>query len=56
VQTKIETLNPNFNFLTKLQDLEFFIFTDIYQKTRQRLGLNALFGGTGEAVKKRRSR
>ena len=52
VQTKIETLNPNFNLLTKLQDLEFFVFTDIYQKTRQKLGLNALFGGTGEAVKK----
>jgi len=35
VQTKIETKNPNFNVLTRLQDLEFFVFTDIYQKTRQ---------------------
>jgi len=51
-QTKIETKNPEFNLLTKLQDLEFFVFTDIYQKTRQALGLNALFGGTGEAVKR----
>ncbi|MCX6737192.1 MAG: glycosyltransferase family 2 protein [Candidatus Parcubacteria bacterium] len=52
VQTKIETKNPSFNLLTRLQDLEFFVFTDIYQKTRQALRLNALFGGTGEAVKK----
>lgn len=52
VQTKIETKNPDFNILTKLQDLEFLVFTDIYQKTRQSLGLNALFGGTGEAVKR----
>jgi cellulose synthase/poly-beta-1,6-N-acetylglucosamine synthase-like glycosyltransferase len=52
VQTKIETKNPNFNLLTKLQDLEFFVFTDIFQKTRQALGLNAILGGTGEAVKR----
>lgn len=52
IQTKIETKNPNFNLLTKLQDLEFYIFSDIFQKTRQNFGLNALLGGTGEVVKK----
>jgi cellulose synthase/poly-beta-1,6-N-acetylglucosamine synthase-like glycosyltransferase len=52
VQTKIETKNPKFNLLTRLQDLEFFVFTDIFQKSRQALGLNALLGGTGEAVKR----
>jgi len=52
VQTKINTKNPDFNLLTRLQDLEFFVFSDIYQKTRQNFGLNALLGGTGEAVKK----
>jgi len=51
VQTKIETKNPDFNILTKLQELEFVVFTDIFQKTRQYLGLNALLGGTGEAIK-----
>lgn len=52
VQTKINTKNPDFNLLTKLQDLEFFVFSDIYQKSRQNFHLNALLGGTGEAVKK----
>ena len=52
IQTKIETKNPNFNLLTKLQDIEFLVFSDIYQKTRQNFGLNALLGGTGEVVKK----
>jgi cellulose synthase/poly-beta-1,6-N-acetylglucosamine synthase-like glycosyltransferase len=52
VQTRIETGNPDFNLVTKLAELEFISFTDLFQRTRSALGQNAGLGGTGEAIKK----
>lgn len=52
VQTKIESKNPSINLLTQLQDIEFSIFLDIFQKIRQNFNLPALLGGTGTAIKK----
>jgi len=52
VQARIETGNPNFNLVTRLEELEFISFTDLFQRTRSALGRNAALGGTGEAIKK----
>ncbi|NWF86462.1 glycosyltransferase [Candidatus Bathyarchaeota archaeon] len=52
IQTRIETGNPNFNLVTKLAELEFISFTDLFQRVRSALDKNAALGGTGEAIKK----
>ena len=52
VQSRIETGNPNFNMLTRLAELEFISFTDLFQITRSGLRLNTALGGTGEAIKR----
>jgi cellulose synthase/poly-beta-1,6-N-acetylglucosamine synthase-like glycosyltransferase len=53
VQSRIETGNAEFNLLTKLAELEFISFTDLFQRTRSALGMNVGLGGTGEVIKKR---
>jgi len=53
VQSLVETVNPNYNLLTKLADLEFAVFTRSFQRSRAALGLNAALSGTGEAVKRK---
>lgn len=52
VQSRIETSNSEFNLLTKLAELEFISFTDLFQRTRSAFNMNVGLGGTGEAVKK----
>lgn len=51
IQTKISTKNTNFNLLTRLQDLEFTIYTSLFQETRAILHKDAILGGTGEIIK-----
>ncbi|MCX7998972.1 MAG: glycosyltransferase family 2 protein, partial [Leptospiraceae bacterium] len=52
VQSRIETGNPNFNILTRLAELEFISFTDMFQTVRSAFDLNNALGGTGEAIKR----
>jgi cellulose synthase/poly-beta-1,6-N-acetylglucosamine synthase-like glycosyltransferase len=52
VQSRIETKNSDFNMLTKLAELEFISFTDLFQITRSSVNLNTALGGTGEAIKR----
>jgi cellulose synthase/poly-beta-1,6-N-acetylglucosamine synthase-like glycosyltransferase len=52
VQSRIETGNSGFNLLTKLAELEFISFTDLFQRTRSALSMNCGLGGTGEVIKK----
>ncbi len=50
VQLQVEMRNANANLLTRLQDMEFVVFTEIFQRARQRLGSVGL-GGNGQFVR-----
>lgn len=51
-QSYLDTGNRTFNFLTRMQDLEFLCFTNLYQHGRRVLRQNCLLGGTGQSIKK----
>jgi 1,2-diacylglycerol 3-beta-glucosyltransferase len=50
VQLQVEMRNADANLLTRLQDMEFVVFTEIFQRARQRLGSVGL-GGNGQFVR-----
>ncbi len=50
LQGKIVGENPEFNFLTKMQDVEFRVFFNIFCKGRYNLGMSAGIGGTGVMI------
>lgn len=50
-QTRIEASNSKTNILTVLNDLEWVAFSDSVERSASGLGLFALLGGTGQAVK-----
>lgn len=52
VQTLIQASNPNYNVLTQLIDLEYVCYTDLVQYSRSGMGFNAIFGGTGQTIKR----
>ena len=47
VQIGVEMRNADANLLARLQDMEFFVFTEIFQRARQRIGSVGL-GGNGQ--------
>jgi cellulose synthase/poly-beta-1,6-N-acetylglucosamine synthase-like glycosyltransferase len=51
VQARVESSNPQMNILTILTDLEWITFTDSVERAGSQLGLFALLGGTGQAIK-----
>jgi 1,2-diacylglycerol 3-beta-glucosyltransferase len=50
VQVGVEMRNERANLLTRLQDFEFVVFSEIFQRARERLGSVAL-GGNGQFVR-----
>jgi 1,2-diacylglycerol 3-beta-glucosyltransferase len=50
VQIAVELRNAGTNLLVRLQDMEFTVFTEIFQRARQRLGSVGL-GGNGQFVR-----
>lgn len=50
LQGKIVAENPNFNFLTKMQDIEFRVFFNLFCKGRKNLNISAGIGGTGVMI------
>lgn len=50
VQIGVEMRNASTNLLARLQDMEFTVFTEIFQRARQRLGSVGL-GGNGQFVR-----
>jgi 1,2-diacylglycerol 3-beta-glucosyltransferase len=50
VQIAVEMRNAHANMLARLQDMEFGVFTEIFQRARQRLGSVGL-GGNGQFVR-----
>lgn len=50
VQIAVEMRNAGTNLLARLQDMEFVVFTEVFQRARQRLGSVGL-GGNGQFVR-----
>ena len=50
VQIGVDMRNANANLLARMQDMEFCVFTEIFQRARQRLGSVGL-GGNGQFVR-----
>lgn len=51
IQPKIEASNKNTNILTKLQHIEFLIYSEIFNKGKNGAGQSASNGGTGFAIR-----
>lgn len=52
VQVGVRMYNRNAGWLARMQDMEFLVFTEIFQRARQRYG-NAGLGGNGQFVRLR---